>query len=130
MKRKSPHLSRGSCGQLYRGIKMGQITKQEYTRMVVYWLATTLGVEPEDITNPRCRRAEVVDARRAIAKHLLDTTSLTVSDIAELLGHDRYGARMGKGMFKFNGQQEWLKGMVIPILLKDGQVANSQAPLL
>ena len=110
---------------------MALITKQEYTRIVVYWLATTLGVEPVCITNPRCKKAVVVDARRAIAKYMLDTMNVPVCEVAELLGHDGAGARLGKGMFKFNGEQEWLKGVTIPIMVREREDANNaQATLL
>jgi len=109
---------------------MALITKQEYTRIVVYWLAIILGVEPGQITNPRCRLAAVVDARRAVAKYMLDTMNVPVIEVSELLGHGRHG-RIGKGMFKFNGEQEWLKGVVIPIMVREREDANNaQATLL
>jgi len=103
---------------------MALITKQEYTRIVVYWLATTLGVEPVCITNPRCKKAVVVDARRAVAKYMLDTMNVPVVEVSELLGHGRNG-RLGKGMFKFNGEQEWLKGVTIPIMVREREDANN-----
>jgi hypothetical protein len=95
---------------------MQEPTKQQYVRALAYWVGPTLGVVPEEIFDSRCRCAEVVDARRCIARLMLKTTKISIYEIAELLGQKSSQARMGKGMFKFNGEQEWLKDTALPFL--------------
>ncbi len=89
------------------------ITKREYVSAVIAWVGTTLRVDPWLINDPACHRSDVVDARRVVAKYLLETTKMPVSEIGGLLGQKC--ARLGKGLFKFNGEQEWLKNTTVPL---------------
>lgn len=91
------------------------IKKLRYATAITYWISTVLGVDPVAVTNPSCRRAEVMDARRCVAKYMLDNMGVTIYETAWLLGSSQpKAARMGKGMFRFNGEQNWLGEAVAP----------------
>jgi len=91
------------------------IKKLRYATAVTNWLSIILGVDPMLVTNPSCHRAEVVDARRCVAKYMMDKMGVTVYEAAWLLGSGQpRAARLGKGMFRFNGEQEWLKTLDLP----------------
>lgn len=59
------------------------------------------GVSKEDLFG-RCRQADAVDARRAIASDLYWGKGWSVGKIACLFGRSRGSTRLGKGFMKFD----------------------------
>jgi len=97
---------------------MALLGKVEYVERVISEICVQYGVSVDDVKNPRRRWYPIMDARRAICKYLLDKTNMSLMEIAIYLGQSPKGARMRRGLFKFEERANWLKS------------GNSQATLL